>query len=473
MTRKSSSSSCVFCENPNLASICASCVNYRVNEYNTSLKYLQNKRNLLYRKLEAKLLAKKKLDDQRNWRMLQNEKIAKLRERLNSLEEQLSQDKAMVSTVSNDLKARHEELESYFAMIPKIRVEVLENYQKFNHAHKLQDMAVTDERLQKQAVIIKQICELFPMQRVNSEGKQKDGSGASYYKICSARLPRGLDPHSVPSEELAASLGYMVQLLNLVIPNLAAPTLHNSGFAGSCSRIWQRKSYWDASPSSQSKEYPLFIPRQDFCSSGGDTSWSDRCSSNFGVASVESDRKPYLGDGSSSFNYSFASSHSVEIHMDLQKGLSLLKKSVACITAYCLDSLGLNLPPGSTFETFAMLLATLSSQNKMKSISLKMANPRNVNQARRLNNSVWNASSTTSSSLEESTNTVVMPGARDNVSSSVASFIYSTETTDCRKTESLADGWDLVEHPTLPPPPSQVENVEHWTRAMFIDVKKK
>lgn len=43
--------------------------------------------------------------------------------------------------------------------------------------------------------------------QVNSEGKEKDGSGASYYKICNARLPRGLDPHSVPSEELAASLG--------------------------------------------------------------------------------------------------------------------------------------------------------------------------------------------------------------------------------------------------------------------------
>lgn len=91
---------------------------------------------------------------------------------------------------------------------------------------------------------------------------------------------------------------------------------------------------------------------------------------------MESDRKPSLGDGSSSFNYSFASSHSVEIHMDLQKGISLLKKSVACITAYCVDSLGLNIPPGSTFETFAILLATLSSQNKMKSIPLKMASPR-------------------------------------------------------------------------------------------------
>lgn len=40
------------------------------------------------------------------------------------------------------------------------------------------------------------------------DGERKDGSGDQYDQICNARLPRGLDPHSVPSEELCASLGY-------------------------------------------------------------------------------------------------------------------------------------------------------------------------------------------------------------------------------------------------------------------------
>lgn len=56
--------------------------------------------------------------------------------------------------------------------------------------------------------------------------------------------------------------------------------------------------------------------------------------------------------------------------------------------------------------------------------------------------------------------------------SSAASFLYATEVSD-GKNESLSDEWDLVEHPTFPPPPSQSEDVEHWTRAMFIDAKKK
>lgn len=427
--------------------------------------------------MEAKLVAKKKMDDQLNWKTLQNAKIVKLKERLHGLHKQVSQDKAKVATMSNDLKAKYESLDSSYAMIANTRMELLEKYYRnLNYTQNLGHMAITSELLHKQSVIIKQICKLFPMRRVNSDREKKDSPAASYDQICNARLPRGLDPHSVPSEELAASLGYMVQLLNLAIPSLAAPALHNSGFAGSCSRIWQRDSYWDARPSSQSKEYPLFIPRLDLCSSSGDTSWSDRSTSDFGVASVESERKPYLDSRSGSFNYSSASPHSVDTHKDLQKGISLLKRSVACITAYCYNSLGLDVPQElSTFEAFARLLAMLSSSREMRSVlSLKMGNPRNDAQGHRLKKSVWNVSlGSSSSSLEESNHTITMPRANDRVSNSMASFVYSAETIDYKKSESLVDGWDLVEHPTLPPPPSQVENVEHWTRAMFIDATNK
>lgn len=91
---------------------------------------------------------------------------------------------------------------------------------------------------------------------------------------------------------------------------------------------------------------------------------------------MESERKPYLdSSGSSSFNYSVASPHSVEMHKDLQKGISLLKKSVACITVYCYNLLCLEVPPeASTFEAFAKLLATLSSSKEVRAVlSLRMA----------------------------------------------------------------------------------------------------
>lgn len=93
---------------------------------------------------------------------------------------------------------------------------------------------------------------------------------------------------------------------------------------------------------------------------------------------MESERKPRLESSGGSFNYSSASPHSVETHMDLQRGISLLKKSVACVTAYCYNSLCLEVPTeASTFEAFAKLLATLSSSKEVRSaFSLKVGSSR-------------------------------------------------------------------------------------------------
>ncbi|KAE9605888.1 hypothetical protein Lal_00024722 [Lupinus albus] len=475
MTRKSST--CTICENLNLASICSVCVNYRLNEYNVSLKSLKDRRDSLYSKLNEVLVLKGKEDDQNNWRVLQHEKLARLREKLRRSKEQVIQGRAKIDTISTDLKLKFEVLESALSTLEKNRVEQLEKfYPNLICTQSLGHVAITSELLHKQSVVIKQICRLFQQRRVLIEGDRRDGSSGQYDQICNARLPRALDPHSVPSEELSASLGYMVQLLNLVVHNLAAPVLHNSGFAGSCSRIWQRDSYWDARPSSRSNEYPLFIPRQNYCSTSGENSWSDRSSSNFGVASMESERRPRLDSlGSSSINYSLASSHSVQTHKDLQKAISLLKKSVACITAYCYNSLCLDVPSeASTFEAFAKLLATLSSSKEVRSVfSLKMPRSRTCKQIQQLNKSVWNMNSAISSTtLLESAHSVPTTRIENYLPSSAASFLYTADLSE-GKNECLIEGWDIVEHPKFPPPPSQSEDVEHWTRAMFIDAKRK
>lgn len=426
------------------------------------------------------LVAKGKADDQYNWRATQDEKLQKLREKFYRKKEQLVQGKAKVERLSNDLKAKYGMLDSALSKLDRNRAEQLEKfYPNLISTQTLGLMAITSERLHKQSVVIKQICKLFPQRRVTVDGERKDGSIGRFDQICNARLPRGLDPHSVPSEELGASLGYMVLLLNIVVQILAAPALHNSGFAGSCSRIWQRDSYWDARPSSRSNEYPLFIPRQNYCSTSGENSWSDRSSSNFGVASMESERKAQLDScRSSSFSYTSASPHSVETHKDLQRGISLLKKSVACITTYCFNSLCLDVPSeASTFEAFTRLLSILSSSKEVRSvISLKMACSRSSKQVQQLNKSVWNVNSAiTSSTLLESAHMLpIVKNIGDaNPPNSTASFLYATDLSDMGKNESLIDGWDLVEHPTFPPPPSHNEDVEHWTRAMFIDATKK
>ncbi|XP_021724967.1 uncharacterized protein LOC110692274 [Chenopodium quinoa] len=469
---------CGICESSNLASICTVCVNYRLNEYYTLLKSLRSRRDQLYSRLTDKLVSKGKTDEQINWKIAQNEKIAGLKEKLRKSREQLLHGKSKLEKVSSDLKVTYGLLDFSKNMLEKHRVEQLEkSYPNWICTQSLGHMAITSERLHKQSVIIKQICKLFPQRLVKVDNEKKDGFNGQYDVICNARLPRGLNPHSVPSEELAASLGYMAQLLNLVNHILCLPALHNSGFAGSCSRIWQRDSYWDARPSSRSNEYPLFIPRQNCCTTGGENSWSER-SSHFEVASVESERKPKLDpSGSISFNYSCASPHSLETHNDLQKGIALLKKSVACVTAYCYNSLCLDVPTdASTFEAFANLLATLSSSKEVRSVfSLKMACSRSCKQVQQLNKSVWNVNSMMSSTMLESAH--AQPAMRNmwdkNLPYFAPSFLYANDSADASKNESVFDGWDLVEYPKFPPPPSETEDIEHWTRAMFTDATKK
>nr|XP_009800199.1 PREDICTED: uncharacterized protein LOC104246140 isoform X1 [Nicotiana sylvestris] len=185
-----------------------------------------------------------------------------------------------------------------------------------------------------------------------------------------------------------------------------------------------------------SSEYPLFIPRQNFCSYGGEASWYNRSCSNsgsssdFGVTSMESDRKPRLDSSSScSFNCASASLHSIESHKDLQKGIALLKKRVACIIAYCYNTLCLEVPAeASTFETFARLLATLSSSKEVRSVfSLNMSGSRASKQVQQLNKSVWSVDSAGSSStLMESGHVPVLRNTFDNaLPSSTASLPHS------------------------------------------------
>ncbi|CAL1403952.1 unnamed protein product [Linum trigynum] len=476
------SSCCAICENSNRASICAVCVNYRLNnEFSTQLKSLKSQRDSLYSRLSEVLVAKGMADDQSNWRVQHKEKVAILKEKLRRRRERLNQGKAKVERMSGELKVKFSVLDSARAVLEKNRLEQLDKfYPNLICTQSLGHMAITTELLHKQSLVIKQICKLLPQRKVKMEGERTSGQ---FDQICNARLPRGLDPHSVPSEELGASLGYMVQLLNLVVRNLAAPVLHNAGFAGSCSRIWQRDSYWNARPSSRSNEYPLFIPRQNYCSSSGENSVtdSDRSSSNFGVASIESERKACLDSSrSSSFNYSSASPHSVQTHEDLQKGIALLKKSVACMTAYCYNLLCLEIPSEtSTFEAFARLLSMLSSSKDVRSVfSLQMACSRSGKQAQKLNKSVWNVNSAFSSSaLMDSQHALHLTKNLNEynlLNSSTTSFLYGpTDMPEVGKYEGLIDGWDLVEHPKFPPPPSHTEDVEHWTRAMFIDATKK
>ncbi|XP_023643880.1 uncharacterized protein LOC17895788 isoform X2 [Capsella rubella] len=397
------SSKCAVCHNSFRASICVACVNRSLKEYKVTLDSLKSRQEVSYLRLSGLLVAKEKAISQHCWIDLQNEKLARLREKLQLQVEKLQQSKHTFRSLSLNLKERYGIIESTNVALEKTRVRQLENhYSDTIGNHYLVYIDLTSERLYKQALVMRQICKLFPLSKVKLEGQNKDGCSGQYDQICNALLPQGLNPLSVPPKELAASLGYMVQLLNLVVHKISAPALHNLGFGGSCSRIWQRDSYWNAHPSSPSNEYPLFVPSHDYYSFEGKSSWTGRDTTNFGVTSLKSDgsvEDDYHDLELDVVSLSSASPHSVETLRNLQRGIAHLKQSVAHLNVYGYSSLSLEVPTGaSTFETFAKLLATLSSLKEVQS-ALSHGLSSSNKQRQEPNKSVWNLNSSSSSTL--------------------------------------------------------------------------
>ncbi|KAE8725031.1 DNA-directed RNA polymerase II protein isoform 2 [Hibiscus syriacus] len=390
-----------------------------------------------------------KADDQLNWKVSQSEKLTNLKEKLRrSKDNWLKVFCDAFSLVLLLWKESHGKARKVLSQ-PYMHTE-LGAFSEFQ-------MAITSERLHKQSVVIKQICKLFPnvmvifffyktfdiANLVHLEGEEGDGSSGQYDQICNARLPRGLDPHSVPSEELAASLGdlapgygngILIGMHALLLEAMSTRFLYHAKIIAPLPAIihGQRKA--------------LVILALLPWNLREDLSWIQE------IASII-----------------LLPLHTLLKHKDLQKGISLLKKSVACITSYCYNSLCLDVPTeASTFEAFSKLLATLSSTKEVRSVfSLKMACSRSGKQAQQLNKSVWNVNSPMSSSalLEKKL-------LRSQPSEFGCQFSFANEMSVNRKNESLIDEWDIVEHPKFPPPPSETEDVEHWTRAMFIDATR-
>jgi len=478
MASRRGSSSCALCEGSNLPSCCAACVNARLVEYHTRLRMMRSLRDSLQVRIAARHEAKSKADEQRIWRVSKNQDIMELRDRLTELKRKTAIERTKVQQSSSDLKAQTASLNLARVTLKKRRADAVMMHTNAMKVTQMNLMATTSECLKIQSKTVKQLCRLFPMRRVIKEGEKKEDYCGPYDSICGVRLPRGLDPHSVPAEELSASLGYMLQFINIAVRILFAPALHVSGFKGSCSQIWQRSSYW-STRQSQSKVYPLFIPRKIVCTGGEESSLTESGSANFGVDSMDSVKKlSFDSKRSNSFSFSSASSHSMERHQYLQRGISLLKTSVTAITTYYYNSLGLDVPSNlSTFEAFAKLLHMLSSLKAVRAAFESNIASRSEKQAQQLNKSIWKASSAISSesSFMDSIHTAIMPSTLDNLLlNSNESFLYTGKLVKHGGVpDSILDGWDLVEREVLPPPPSQAENVVQWERAMYAGTKKK
>ncbi|CAI5467986.1 unnamed protein product [Closterium sp. Yama58-4] len=77
--------------------------------------------------------------------------------------------------------------------------------------------------------------------------------------ICGLRLPSS-DAHIalIPPLELAAAIGCLIRLLELLSKYLSFPLLHVAAFAASSSKVWHRQSYWSLAPPTNPRDVISF-----------------------------------------------------------------------------------------------------------------------------------------------------------------------------------------------------------------------
>lgn len=458
---------CGICDNVNRPCACTACINPRLLERYKLLRRFSRRRDFLRIQVEARLKAKHEADQQHQWSLIHSDRILKLKERLKECENELRKGKEELSKKKQVLDAQSYSLAIASAQLAKKQVEQLGQHQPdLVRTHNVQLANINAELQQRRRSFFRQLNKVFPLKLVSSSSVGGNLSTSQLWTICGARLPIRDDPQSVEKEDLGSSLGYMLQLVNLAARYLCAPLLHNGRFRGSSSSIWQRSSYWDAN-CSKSGELPLFMVANGGRSSEEHT-FSDRGTSIMGFSTIETIGEDRPGDGFDiSPRYGSSSMQNLEMHTAVQKGIKLLKRSVVCVTAYGFNELLPSSPSSmATFQAFSELMNLLSS----KEIKLRSSQ----HQISSLADSALSTVSTMDIRRDgrDRREFKVVVGGTSNINSSFYCISRDLDHAEGRVAESAFDEWDIVEPITLPPPPSHSEDVEHWTRAMFVDATK-
>lgn len=457
---------CNICNNTNLPSACAACINFRLLETYKLFKRLSKHRDDLHFQVEACLKAKHETDQQHQWRIAHKDRITKLKEKLRKAEDDLKKGKEQLVHKRQCQEAQSHSLAIAKAQLAKRQVEQLGQHQPdLVRTHSLQLTNISSELQQWRRSVFRLLCKFFPLKHKSFANVGGKAGASQSWTICGINLPIGDDPHSVSKQELEASVGCLFQLVQLAATYLCAPLLHAGRFRGSSSKIWQRSSYWDGS--SNSGEYPLFIAAHDRGLLEEHT-FSDKGTSIMGFSTIESFGVERLGDGhSTSSLHGSRSVHPPEMRTDVQKGIKLLKWSVSCVSSYGFNELLSSMPSNmTTYQAFAELMALLASRE------IKL---RSTHQTSSLADSVASTASTLDMHRErrDGKEFKVRIGGSSNLNSSLYCIGKDSDYTEIKAGEyPPVDGWDMVEHATFPPPPSNSEDVEHWTRAMFVDARK-
>ncbi|KXZ43908.1 hypothetical protein GPECTOR_78g96 [Gonium pectorale] len=286
-------------------------------------------------------------------------------------------------------------------------------------------------------------------QAVEQAGRPAGCASGQRLTLCNLKLPDAASLCSLmlqQPEPTSSCLGYLLLLADLLATYLGGPLLHEGAFQGATSVTWAPSSFWNRRPGSSAARLPLFLEE-----GGGGGGGGPGLGNPFPGLAANGGGGAGGGGGSLSSSSVSYDRHVDEAlarqrHTELRLAYDMLARSLACFVRDKVQTLGLVLPPGwGPFGWLAVLCATVCREQGTEALLAAAAAAAAAG---------GGGADVGCGGLGHGD----CGGGADN--------------DDDDPAEVEEDGWDVVQAPFLPPPPSQPDEVEHWTRAMFTDASR-
>ncbi|CAD7701605.1 unnamed protein product [Ostreobium quekettii] len=381
------------------------------------------RRDGMLSRLNAEIRRQEVRQQQEAQRQLRLLELQHVTNRARAAEKNLKHVKAAVADLRCSSKARRASLDEAASQLLDKRKDKLQRYFP-THARvtHLTFSCLQCSLEEEWSAKVRQLLEVLPL-RISA---LKSGPNTPLQvTVCDLQLPHGsVIPSDLnqKSEELDAALGYTLVLLELLGMYIGTPVLHQSSFNGSCSSLWRPRSFSDRRPISTGDVLPLHLGR---------TATAQLSASAWPSSSSVDQTLPHR-------------QHQAEAAMHM------LQRSIG---AFAIDQLGpLGAKPPKAWSPFVTLAWICS---KMARDSLRAA--------------IQQLGSPGSQDGKPDSNGIGLEakGASRIGSLEIAGLLLPDEDDDLVD----ADGWYTVPGTFLPPPPSQPDDVEHWTQAMLSEHK--
>eukprot|EP00873_Tetraselmis_striata_P016389 jgi/Tetstr1/436653/TSEL_025448.t1 len=413
------------------ALLCTACVNGGVvGDKKSVLRALAERRRQLLAELEPRLAQRAAWAAQCTQLSALEEQLRHVSVEAGSREQRLRRVRRDAALLAQKNEARSREVTEQMNELANKRTEVLVHHfsdvircQGLRHSMVMEQL-VTEQRRRLAALL-----QIFPLQitraALQHRVRQRLGDGAAH--------PMVLESSQHTQQSTSAALGYMLLLTQLLAHYLGAPTAHVASFGASTSSIWEPASCRQPFPAPGDPPLALFHSAK-------------------GAAEPAAARQAG-GAGSGPPEPA-----------ELRRAVRLLERSTAMVCHAKMGAAARACPEDwGAFALLAWMFAQVNLQHTESTQRIVAA--AGMDPRASLCVAPPEASGNAWSGNDAGLSAQMLLGDPD----------CALDMQDAgREGEDSGEGedWDLVQRPFLPPPPSQPDEVEHWTRAMFTDASR-